>query len=119
MITPPAMAGFRSWKERQSSRPTGDNHMTDDNQPADVATPAAESRKGSKAASVMKLLSRTRGATMAELVTESGWQAHTVRAHLSGLRKKHALMKEMRRSGESFYRIEAEQPAKAVDEQLG
>ncbi len=75
--------------------------------------------KGSKAAAVLKLLSRTRGATVAELITESGWQAHTVRAHLSGLRKKHTISKEVRRSGEATYRVAAEQAEEADDEKVG
>ena len=59
-----------------------------------------------KSTAVMKLLSRTRGATVAELATLTGWQPHSVRAYLSGLRKKGtALLRETRRTGDGTYRI--------------
>jgi Fic family protein len=37
---------------------------------------------------VLTLVERGEGATSAELVGAAGWQAHTVRAALSGLRQK-------------------------------
>jgi hypothetical protein len=89
-----------------------------DNSIEGEALPTAEPRRGSKAAAVLKLISRTRGATMAELIAESGWQAHTVRAHLSGLRKKHVIMKETRRSGEATYRMTSDQAATVGDDQI-
>ena len=53
-----------------------------------------------------KLLKRPRGATIAELCTATGWQPHSVRALLSGLRKKGvSLVRETRKTGEGSYRI--------------
>jgi hypothetical protein len=46
-------------------------------------TPARET----KAAILRKLLSRKAGADLAALQSATGWQAHSVRAALSGLRK--------------------------------
>jgi hypothetical protein len=61
-----------------------------------------------KSALVTKLLSRARGATSTELAEATRWQPHTVRAFLSGLRKKGTvLVREDRRSGETAYRITA------------
>lgn len=62
--------------------------------------------KTSKSAAVMKLLSRTKGATSAEMMTATSWQSHSVRAFLTGLRKKgHVLTREARKSGEATYRL--------------
>ncbi len=61
-----------------------------------------------KLALASKLLRRARGASIAELGTATGWQAHSVRALLSGLRKKGVrLARETRKSGEGCYRIVA------------
>ena len=69
--------------------------------------PAAP-RTISKSATVEKLLSRTRGATLAELIAATSWQPHSVRAFLTGLRKKgRSLLKEERKSGDTSYRLTA------------
>jgi len=55
---------------------------------------------------VIKLLRRSKGATLAELQEATSWQPHSVRAFLSGLRKKgSAVRKEQRKSGETAYRL--------------
>lgn len=55
---------------------------------------------------VKKLLRRGKGATLAELQDATAWQPHSVRAFLSGLRKKgEVLVKEQRKSGETAYRV--------------
>jgi hypothetical protein len=52
------------------------------------------------------MLKRPKGATLAELMAVTAWQAHSVRAFLSGLRKTgQVLVKEQRKSGEQTYRI--------------
>lgn len=54
-----------------------------------LAGPAAPSaRAGTKAALLLDLLAREGGATLDDLTGASGWLPHTVRAALSGLRKK-------------------------------
>ena len=67
-----------------------------------------------KAATIRKLMTRTRGATMGELATASGWQPHSLRAFMSGLRKSGAqIVRESRKSGEQAYRLVSEADSSA------
>ena len=68
-------------------------------------SPTAE-KAPTKASQVTKLLSRPKGATVADMMTATGWQAHTVRAFLTGVRKKSGVTRETRASGEATYRID-------------
>jgi hypothetical protein len=59
--------------------------------------PSSVPRSGSKAASVLALLGRAEGATLADLVDATGWLPHTTRAALTGFRKKgHRITKDKR-----------------------
>ena len=58
-----------------------------------------------KIGKVTELLRRKNGATLEQLASETGWQKHTVRAALTGLKKKgHAVVRE-KRDGRSTYLI--------------
>ena len=60
----------------------------------------------SNSAVALKLLTRSRGATILQLATATGWQSHSVRAHLSRLRKKGVMLfREISRTGEGTYRV--------------
>jgi hypothetical protein len=79
----------------------------------DTARPSAKkaanvAREGSKKADVVALMRRAKGATLAEIMEKTGWQAHTVRGFVSGtLIKKLGLKIESFRSEdkERCYRI--------------
>lgn len=62
---------------------------------------------GSKAATVIALLERGSGATSAELITATGWLPHTMRAALTGLRKKGHTIECGKRGTETCYTITA------------
>lgn len=65
-----------------------------------------KTNKPTKAGIVGKLLSRPRGASLGDITAATGWQAHSVRAFLTGLRKKGInLEREQRRDGATGYRI--------------
>jgi len=67
---------------------------------------ASAPQRTTKSASVLALLGREQGATLAEMIAATGWLPHTTRAALTGLRKKgHPITRE-RRAGETCYRIE-------------
>ena len=72
----------------------------------ELAEGRASSTAQPKLVLVMKLLRRGKGATLAELQDVTAWQPHSVRAFLSGLRKKgEVLVKEKRKSGDTAYRM--------------
>lgn len=82
---------------------------------AKTSTPRAKKARPTKAASVGRLLTRAKGATLAEIAKATDWQPHSCRAFLTGLRKQgRVLVKEQRGDGVLAYRIavtDAEVPA--------
>ncbi len=52
------------------------------------ATPVPPARAGTKQATLIDLLRRPGGATIADLVKATGWQPHSVRGAISGALKK-------------------------------
>jgi hypothetical protein len=101
----------RIWKAVQALTPT----------PAPQAAPAApkqaraakdatpkDAREGSKKAIVLELLRRPEGATLADIMSATGWMVHSVRGFLSGaLGKKMGLTVESLKTpeGARAYRI--------------
>jgi hypothetical protein len=70
--------------------------------PGRVAAP----RDGSKLALVIEHLQRDDGATIIDLTQATGWLSHTMRAALTGLRKRgYAVIRERVGTGDSVYRI--------------
>jgi hypothetical protein len=77
---------------------------------AKPAKSADGAREGSKAARVLDLLKRPNGATLAELMKSTGWQAHSVRGFLSGtIGKKLALAVQSTKAedGQRRYSVKA------------
>jgi hypothetical protein len=56
--------------------------------PLSPATSTMAPREGTKMARVLSLLQRDHGATLAELIAATDWLPHTIRAALTGLRKR-------------------------------
>jgi len=76
--------------------------------PATTVKPATEARDGSKKSIILDLLRRPKGATMAEIMAATDWQAHSVRGFISGtLGKKMGLAVESTKSkdGDRTYQI--------------
>lgn len=76
--------------------------------PASHEKPQAGGRQGTKKESVLALLRRSQGATIAEIMKATGWQSHSVRGFLSGAVKKRLGLKlksGKRDSGERVYSI--------------
>ncbi len=65
-----------------------------------------KSKPQTKSTKVVALLSRTKGATLTDICKATNWQQHSVRAFLTGLRKKgHILAREQRGDDGTAYRI--------------
>lgn len=65
-----------------------------------------------KSATVLKLVSRPAGATLGALEKATGWQPHSVRAALTGLRKAgHAVERGKDAKGVTVYRVAKVAPA--------
>jgi len=72
----------------------------------------ADSKRGSKprpeskGGTILLLIARAKGATLAEIMKETGWQAHSVRGFLSTAAKKHGLTIDSHKSedGQRVYK---------------
>src|SRR5262249_43100771 len=102
-------ARWRTGGPRSAGR-NGDGHDAHSGEegpkaPKQAAQPkvAGSAREGSKTATVVSLLERTGGATLAEIMTATGWQAHSVRGFISG-----TLGKKMGRTVDSTKREDGE-----------
>ena len=67
---------------------------------AKPATPkkAGAPRAESKGATILALVARPKGATLAELMTATGWQSHSIRGFVSNCSKKRSVKIESTRS---------------------
>ena len=71
-----------------------------------VAMPVVAPKRTSKQATIIALIQRTRGATLADLIAATGWQQHSLRAALTGLRKAgHSVERQRDDAGETRYRL--------------
>ena len=74
--------------------------------PSKPADKAASPREGTKKSAVVALLQRPQGATVQEIMTAIGWQAHSVRGFLSTLKKRGSAVRSLQRlQGERAYAL--------------
>lgn len=73
------------------------------NSPSQVA----QAERITKIGTVLGLLRRVDGVTLAELVAATGWLPHTTRAALTGLRKKGHVLEKATRDGTTVYLLAA------------
>lgn len=75
-------------------------------QPGEGTDALPTSVKGpTKSSAVLTLLQRDKGATLSELVEATGWQPHTTRAVLTGLRKKGHTIERRKRDDVTCYHL--------------
>ena len=92
--------------------PTQVKPRTRENERSDVSRGEAErvgsTRHNSKQAEVLRMLQRPEGATIGQICTATGWQAHTVRGTFAGAFKKKlglTIVSDKPQGGERVYRI--------------
>ena len=83
---PPAKSTGKSSRATKKQERSGAPAAATAATPSESGVPAPAVR-GSKKATVIELLERPQGAAISELTTATGWQAHSVRAVLTGFRK--------------------------------
>ncbi len=81
----------------------------------DAESSPAQIRAGSKQATIVKLMSRPKGATLDEMIDATDWLPHTTRAALTGLRKRGFALERINDEAKgSVYRIKSDRvPAAA------
>jgi len=74
---------------------------------AKPARKSAAPRAESKGARILEMIARAKGATLAEIMKATDWQAHSVRGFISTAAKKHGVKIESTKNeaGERTYRI--------------
>jgi len=103
-----ATANTKQQRKRRMARgPKGGVAGAEAGDPKSAGKPKLiqEPRGPSKIASVIALLERPEGATLAEIVEATGWLPHTTRAALTGLKKKGHPITKGKRSDVTCYSI--------------
>jgi len=77
-------------------------HVASEPSPVAPERPASKIGKG---ATCKAMMSRPEGASNADLQNALGWQAHTIRGFISGLKKKGVPVLSERKDGQTIYRI--------------
>jgi transcription initiation factor IIE alpha subunit len=83
---------------KSKSQTEAENAVAADNSPS-------KPRPASKIDQVTAMLERKQGATLAEMTDVTGWQPHSARAVLTGLRKKGHVIVKSKRDDVTCYRI--------------
>lgn len=103
----PAPASLPEDPEIDAAVAAAEAEWTKDGAP-EQAQPKPRTRENSKQASIIEMLKRPEGATIAQIVELTGWQAHTVRGTFAGAFKKKmglTIVSDKAKGEERVYRI--------------
>lgn len=89
----------------RNHKPTTGGRSDATQQDSATASTNAVSPRQTKAALLRAMLETDGGASLARIMAETGWQAHTVRAALTGLRKAGLHLTRRREGEDTIYAI--------------
>jgi DNA-binding IclR family transcriptional regulator len=100
-------------KRRGSSKPNSRRTKHRTAVPVSAGKPAGkvrtQVRTGTKQAALIAMMQKPRGATLADMEAKTSWQPHSIRAALTGLRKRGlAVTRGENNAGVTIYRIPVE-----------
>ena len=112
------IGGTPDWLDRDGDDPKTLRITAAGLEALDIGTPATAPEKappepkapakGGRIEAILKLMRRKQGATVPALRDATGWQPHSVRAALTGLRKKGIdIARDKNGKGETIYRADA------------
>lgn len=107
----PAVSTKRPRGADRNGATKADPVATGDTASAATIVPTPKPPRQTKSALLRTRLSEPGGASLASLIALTGWQAHTLRAALSGLRKEGLSLTRRRDGNDTIYAIEATGPA--------
>ena len=93
-----------SKKPRRMARPASETKSAASTEPTSTVAPV---KRTTKQDSVLALLQRNGGATLAAIVEATGWLPHTTRAAMTGLRKKGHVVARIKVDGGTRYSVAA------------
>ena len=97
---------------RRLCRPASkDTHMAKDKKTKSAPKPAAAAKAPGKNDTVIALLKREGGASLADITEATGWQPHSARAVLTGFRKKGYAIEKAKTDGVTRWSITGEPAA--------
>jgi hypothetical protein len=96
-------------KKGAARTPTARTKTAREKTAGDVESSSLQIRAGSKQATIVKLMSRPKGATLDEMIEATEWLPHTTRAALTGLRKRGFALERINDEAKgSVYRIKSD-----------
>jgi hypothetical protein len=102
-------------KKDAAKTPTARTKAARNKTAGDAESSLGQIRSGSKQATIVKLMSRPRGATLDEMIEATDWLPHTTRAALTGLRKRGFALERIKDEAKgSVYRIKSDRAAVAA-----
>ena len=95
----------RTTRRRRTKKQVGSALLERPNPTRRAGAVTTAGARPTKQAAILNLLRRAKGASIGDLTSAIGWQAHSVRAALTGLRKRGHDIERSVESGASRYRI--------------